>query len=99
MRPRAGGHDTTCEGHGGLGDFLRSLLAGIPWSDRAEVLETLRFAAPRSGALRVVNANGKTRVVGEDRDDIEVRLQKVARAENEEEVRRVIAMWLAPDGA
>jgi DUF4097 and DUF4098 domain-containing protein YvlB len=87
MRPRANSHDTACDGHGGLGDFLRSLLAGIPWSDRAEVLETLRFAAPRSGAVRIENANGKTRVLGEDRDDVEVRLQKVARAENEEAAR------------
>lgn len=73
-----------CEGHGGFGDFLRSLLAGIPWSDRAEVLETLHFGAPRSRTLRIENANGKTRILGEERDDIEVRLQKIARAENEE---------------
>jgi hypothetical protein len=84
VRPRA--HDRTAgcpDGHGSFGDFLRSLLSGIPWSDRAEVLETLQFAAPRSGALRVENANGKTRVIGEERDDVEVRLQKIARAENE----------------
>jgi len=69
--------------NGGFGDFLRSLLSGIPWADRAEMQETLHFAAPRSGAIRVENANGKTRVIGEDRADIEVRMLKVARAESE----------------
>lgn len=84
MRPRARSGDEACaHGHGGFGDFLRSLLAGIPWSDRAEACETVRFAAPRSGAIRIENANGKTRVLGEDRADVEVRLQKIARAENE----------------
>ena len=70
-------------GAGGFGDFLRSLLSGIPWSDRAESTETLHFAAPRSGAIRVENVNGKTRILGEDRPDVEVRLLKVARAETE----------------
>ena len=45
--------------------------------------EIVHFAAPRSGLLHIDNANGKTRVIGEDRDDIEVRLQKIARAESE----------------
>jgi len=70
-------------GSGGFGEFLRSLLSGIPWADRAEMEETLRFAAPRSGAIRVENVNGKTRVIGEERADIEVRMLKVARAESE----------------
>ena len=85
MRPRTHDRDAAgCpDGHGGFGDFLRSLLSGIPWSDRAEVLETLHFPAPRAGAIRLENANGKTRVIGEDRDDVEFRLQKVARAESE----------------
>ena len=84
MKTRAhDGEAGACEGHGGFGDFLRSLLAGIPWSDRAEVLETVRFASPRSHALRIENANGKTRILGEARDDVEVNLQKIARAETE----------------
>jgi hypothetical protein len=85
MKPRSARNGAPCDGHehGGFGEFLRSLLAGIPWSDRAEVLEVVRFAKPRSGLLHVDNANGKTRVIGEDRDDIEVRLQKIARAESE----------------
>jgi DUF4097 and DUF4098 domain-containing protein YvlB len=72
---------------GGFTEFLRSLLDGIPWSDRAEVLDTVHFPAPRSGLLRLDNANGKTRVIGEDRDDVEVRIQKIARAESESAAR------------
>jgi DUF4097 and DUF4098 domain-containing protein YvlB len=68
----------------GFGGFLRSLLAGIPWSERVEVLETMTLPAPPSGALRLDNANGLTRIVGEDRADVEVRMQKVARAESTE---------------
>jgi DUF4097 and DUF4098 domain-containing protein YvlB len=87
MRPRPHHHehaaDCGANGATGFGDFLRSLLSGIPWSDRAEAQETLHFQAPRSGAIRVENVNGKTRILGEDRDDIEVRLLKVARAETE----------------
>jgi hypothetical protein len=66
----------------GFGGFLRSLLVGIPWRDRAEIIEDFTLAAPRSGALRLDNANGMTRIVGEDRADVAVKLQKVARAEN-----------------
>lgn len=74
-----------CEhGRGGLSGFLRTLLAGIPWSERVEGVDSLRFEPPSSGALRVHNSNGKTRVVGEDRDDIAVRACKSARAESTE---------------
>lgn len=85
MRPRQQAHDGECGGAGssGFGEFLRSLLSGIPWSDRAEVEETLQLATPRSGAIRVENVNGKTRVIGEERADVEVRILKVARAESE----------------
>jgi DUF4097 and DUF4098 domain-containing protein YvlB len=84
MKPRSSRNGAPCDHeHGGFTEFLRSLLAGIPWSDRAEVKELLHFDAPRSGLLRLDNANGKTRVIGEDRDDVEVCLQKIARAESE----------------
>ena len=84
MKPRSARNGAPCDREqGGFAEFLHSLLAGIPWSDRAEVQELLHFTAPRSGLLHIENANGKTRVVGEDRADIEVRLQKVARAESE----------------
>jgi hypothetical protein len=76
----------SCGGRrGGLGELFRSLLSGIPWSERAENTESRTLAAPRSGALRIDNANGRTRVTGEDRDDVEISLHKVARAESEEE--------------
>jgi hypothetical protein len=67
----------------GFGSFLRSLLAGVPWSERAERSETLRFARPISGELHIHNANGRTRVVGEERDDVEAICRKVARAESD----------------
>jgi len=66
--------------HGGFGSFLRSLLAGLPWSERAEQEETLRLEAPPGHAVRIQNANGRIRVIGEDRSDIEVRATKVAHA-------------------
>ncbi len=81
-----------CEeaGSRGLGGFLRSLLAGIPWRERAEATETLRLPYPDSSALRVDNPNGRTRVVGEDREDLEVRVLKCARAESEAAARRLV---------
>jgi len=77
-------------GRRGLGDFLRSLLSGIPWRERAEDTESRTLAAPRSGAIRIDNANGRTRVQGEERDDIAVELHKVARAESEEEANALL---------
>ena len=69
------------EQHGFTG-FLRSLLSGIPWSERAEREETI--TAPASEGLRIHNPNGRTKVTGEDRSDIEVTSFKTARAESEE---------------
>jgi hypothetical protein len=69
----------------GLGGFLRSLLSGLPWHERAESESTLHFATPSAGAIRVDNANGCTVVIGEDRDDVEIVAHKAARAGTEEE--------------
>jgi DUF4097 and DUF4098 domain-containing protein YvlB len=80
-------HSTTSacdEGRGGLGGFLRTLLAGIPWSERVEGVDSLHFPSPGACVLRVHNANGKTCVQGEDRDDIELKACKSARAESAE---------------
>lgn len=66
----------------GFGGFLRSLLAGVPWSERGEREETLSLPTPDSGVLRIHNANGRTRIVGEERGDIEVLCRRVARAES-----------------
>jgi len=74
----------------GLGGFLRSLLSGIPWSERAETVETLDLKAPPGGTMRVDNANGKTAVMGEDRLDIAIELTKSARAESQEEAERLL---------
>jgi hypothetical protein len=73
----------------GLGGFLRSLLSGLPWHERAETNETLRFAAPSDGAIRVDNANGCSVVIGEDRDDIEILAHKAARAGTAEEAKQL----------
>jgi hypothetical protein len=76
--------------HGGFGGFLRSLLAGVPWSERAESEEVLHFEAPASGVFRLHNANGRTRVIGEVREDIEVCAAKSARAESAEAARALV---------
>ena len=73
-----------------FGSFLRSLLVGVPWSERAEREETLTLPRPALGLFRVHNANGKTRVVGEDREDIAVRAKRVARAESTAAAQRLL---------
>ena len=74
----------------GIGGFVRSLLRGIPWSERAEAEETVVLETPPNGKLRVDNANGRTHVIGEDRGDIEVRAANTARAESEEAAQRLV---------
>jgi hypothetical protein len=85
--------DTARERHGahGFGSFLRSLLAGIPWSERAEASEVLHFPAPAGEVVRLHNSNGRTRVVGEERGDVEVRAAAAARAESSEAARRLLS--------
>ncbi|MFP8878833.1 MAG: DUF4097 family beta strand repeat-containing protein [Myxococcota bacterium] len=75
---------------GGLSGFVRDLLSNIPWSERLEREETLDIEAPESRALRVYNSNGRTAVWGEERDDIEARITKIARAESEEGARELL---------
>ena len=77
-------------GRRGFGKFIETLLAGIPWSERAEETETIHVPRPPGGNLRIDNANGRTRVVGEDRDDIEIQLSKAARAESMEQARQLV---------
>ncbi len=76
---------------GGIGGFVRSLLRGIPWSERAEAEETLTLDTPPSGKLRVDNANGRTHVIGEDRADIQVTARKTARAESDEAAQSLVS--------
>ena len=77
-------------GHNGLGGFLRSLLSGLPWSDRAEAEETFLLTRPAAGRIKIENSNGKTVVIGEDRDDVGVFVTKHARAESEEAAQRML---------
>lgn len=69
---------TTGPGFGGL---LRSLFSRIPWGEMCSDEQTLVVPAPASRAISIRNANGKTRVVGEDREDIEIRVVKSVRAD------------------
>jgi DUF4097 and DUF4098 domain-containing protein YvlB len=71
-------------GHQGIGGFLRSLLQGIPWRERAELEETLMLPAPRAG-LSIDNENGRTNVIGEDRADIALKVVRAARGESAED--------------
>lgn len=71
------------EGEGRLTGFLRNLLSGLPWSERAERKEVHSLAAPLSSVVRIHNSNGRTRITGEDREDIEVTAIKNARAESQ----------------
>lgn len=75
---------------GGISGFIRSLLSGIPWSERGEATETLTLDPPTGGGLRVDNANGRTHVIGEDRTDIEIEAVKTARADSEESAQRLL---------
>ncbi len=84
MSFRRTGSDANCEGESGFTGFLRSLLAGIPWRERADGEETIELEPPSGGVLRIHNANGRTRLCGEDRETIEVHASKTARAETEE---------------
>lgn len=67
-----------------LGGFLRSLLRGIPWRERAELEETMMLPAPKNG-LSVDNENGRTQVIGEDRADIALKITRAARGETAED--------------
>jgi len=87
-RAGSGGVDTN--GEGSFGSFLRSLLAGVPWSERAEREEVLHISRAASTSFRLQNANGRTRVIGEDREDIEVHAAKTARAESAEAARALL---------
>jgi hypothetical protein len=73
----------------GFGGFLRSLLSGLPWHERAEAVETLNLASPSGGAIRVDNANGCTVVIGEDRSDLEILVHKAARGGSEAEAEQL----------
>ncbi|MGH0035857.1 MAG: DUF4097 family beta strand repeat-containing protein [Myxococcota bacterium] len=74
----------------GLGGFLRSLLSGIPWSDRAEREESFELPSPASAKVKIFNGNGRTRIVGEERADVAVRALKIARAESDAAAQKLL---------
>jgi DUF4097 and DUF4098 domain-containing protein YvlB len=67
-----------------FGGFLRSLLHGIPWRERAELEETRMLPAPRGG-IAIENENGRTQVIGEDRSDVALKVTRAARGESQED--------------
>jgi hypothetical protein len=79
-----------CEEEGGIGGFLRRLIPGVPFAERAEVEETLEVPRPPSGAFHIHNSNGRTRITGEDRDDILITASKKARAESQAAAQQVL---------
>jgi len=78
------------DGEGGLGSFIKSLLSGIPWSESASREESRTLAVPSAGIVSLHNSNGRTRVVGEDRDDIVLNTLKHARAETQEAAEQLL---------
>ncbi|MAJ58713.1 MAG: hypothetical protein CBC48_01375 [bacterium TMED88] len=74
----------------GVGGFLRSLLSGIPWSEKATRDFEKTLNNPLAGRVELTNTNGRTRVVGEDRKDVLIRGQKQARAESASAAQRLI---------
>ncbi len=89
---RDGLEEEECGGghRGGFGGFLRSLLSGIPWSERATGEDTQAYERPPGGGIRIDNANGNTTVIAEDRGDVSIRIEKTARAESVEVARRMV---------
>lgn len=64
-----------------IGGFLRSIFSKIPWGEMQSTEEILIIPASAGNAVSIRNANGKTRVLGEDRDDIEIRVTRNVRAD------------------
>jgi DUF4097 and DUF4098 domain-containing protein YvlB len=89
-RSRVTSRENLCSEGKGWGGFLRSLLSGIPWSERSERVDIQTYKTPAGAAVRIHNANGKTLVLGEDRDDIQVTACKRARAESTEAAVRLL---------
>lgn len=74
----------------GIGGLLRDLLSGIPWSECAECNEESTYPAPSGNNVKIDNQNGRTRVIGEDREDIVVRVVKRARAETDDAAQHLV---------
>lgn len=68
----------------GFGGLLRTLFSKMPWGEQVTHEECLTVPCPVGHAVKIYNANGKTRVLGEDRDDIEIRICKSIHADCED---------------
>lgn len=92
--PRTCSGDESATGHErgerGISGFIRSLLAGIPWCESATAEDVLHLPQPRCNAIAIHNPHGRTCIRGEDRDDIEVKILKHARAESAEAARTTV---------
>lgn len=65
----------------GFGGLIRSLFSKMPWGERATHEESMVVPCPPGRAVSIFNANGKSRVLGSERDDIEIRILKSVRAD------------------
>lgn len=90
MSKRFDQHGNCEEDARGFGGFLRSLLHGIPWSESAHTEYTFSLDPPEGRHVSIHNANGKTRVIGEEREDIEVLVEKHARGETVDAAEEVL---------
>ena len=73
---RTASDEVDTNGEGSFGNFLRSLLAGVPWSERVEREEVLHISRAASKSFRLHNANGRTRVIGDHLNQSKVVITK-----------------------
>jgi DUF4097 and DUF4098 domain-containing protein YvlB len=62
----------------------------MPWTESASRDEEICLAAPRTRELSIFNANGKTRVIGEDRKDIAIHVHKSVRADCPDQAEKLL---------
>lgn len=65
----------------GFGGLMRNLFSRMSWGEQVSHEESLVVPAPAGCSINIYNANGKTRVCGESRDDIKIRVHKSVRAD------------------
>lgn len=70
--------------------LLRSILSGIPFSERAERVDVSEYRLGDCPALYIHNANGRIHVIGEEREAVELRACKRARAESTAAAERLL---------
>jgi hypothetical protein len=73
-----------------FGGLLRSLFSRMPWGEPRSVEEVMHVPSPAGRTISIRNANGKTRVIGENRDDIEIRITKSVRSDSPDVAARLL---------